>query len=77
MKKTILAGIMLTGAFMFAMPKTSQAHDGDWDKNHHYYVDKDGYWDDHDVHQKFIMWHHHRGYWDEKGKKRIFIRVGD
>jgi hypothetical protein len=76
MKRTILAVTMAVGTSLFIMPLTSEAHDGQWDKNHHYYVDKHGYWDAHDHYQKFILWHGHHGYWDERGDKRIFIQVG-
>jgi len=67
---------MALGTFMFAMPLTSQAHDGEYDANKHYYVDKTGYWDEHDQHQKFIINEGHQGYWDTKGEKRIFIVIG-
>jgi len=82
MKKYIIAGIMLTGTLLFVVPQTSRAdHDdqdqGQWDKNHHYQVDKSGYWDDHHKHHDYVTWHHHRGYWDEKGDKRIFITIGN
>jgi len=49
------------GTLMFAIPQTSHAHDGEYDSNQHYYVDKTGYWDEHDQHQKFITRHHHHG----------------
>ena len=71
---------MLAGTMLFGLPNMSKAEDhdgGDWDSHHHYRVDKEGYWDDHHQHQKFVFWHHHRGYWDERGEKRIFITVGD
>jgi len=67
---------MALGTLMFAIPQTSHAHDGEYDSNQHYYVDKTGYWDEHDQHQKFITRHHHHGYWDSKGDKRVFITVG-
>jgi hypothetical protein len=66
---------MALGTFMFALPFTSQAHDGEYDANKHYYVDKTGYWDDHDQHQKFIKYQGNQGYWDTKGEKRTFITV--
>jgi hypothetical protein len=45
---------MAFGTLMVAMPLASHAHDGEYDANKHYYVDKTGYWDGHDQHQKFI-----------------------
>ena len=75
MKKYILTLGIVGGAFAFAMPRAAQAHDGKWDERHHYYIDKDGYWDEHDIHQKYAVVKKHRGYWDTRGEKRIFIRV--
>ena len=77
MKKQILTLALTLGTFLFATSQMAQAHDGDWDSNHHYQTDKSGYWDEKDQHQKFVTNHHHRGYWDTKGDKRIFITVGN
>ncbi|MGB8353689.1 MAG: hypothetical protein WCD79_07375 [Chthoniobacteraceae bacterium] len=76
MKKYIIAGFMVAGAFLCAIPQTSRADEGQWDKNHHYRTDKTGYFDEHHKHHDYTTWHHHRGYWDEKGDKRIFITIG-
>jgi len=83
MKKYTLPLTVVLGSFLCVMrPATSSAHDGDynyddsrWDAHHHYRVDDDGYWDEHRKHHAFIFWHKHHGYWDERGDKRIFIRV--
>ena len=85
MKKTTLTLTMALGAFLFAMPFVSNAddgehskkHDGEYDTNKHYYIDKTGYWDEHDQHQVYIINNGHHGYWDSKGEKRIFITVGE
>ena len=85
MKKQILTLTMALGTFLFAMPLISHAddgdhariHDGAYDSNKHYYVDKTGYWDEQDRHQAYIINEGHHGYWDSKGDKRVFIVVGD
>jgi len=33
----------------------------------------DGYWDHHGRWQNYEIYHHHRGYWDERNGVRVFI----
>jgi hypothetical protein len=74
-QKFVLAA--LTSVLILGGTQSLWAHDGDWDKNHHYYVDKHGYWDEKDHYQKFVEHEGHHGYWDMKGDKKIFIVVGE
>jgi hypothetical protein len=39
------------------------------------YYDKypDGYWDQHGHYQHYTIYHHHRGYWDQRNGVRVFI----
>jgi hypothetical protein len=37
----------------------------------------DGYWDHHGHYRHYEIYHHHRGYWDDRdGGGRIWINIG-
>jgi len=76
LSKALLALVTILG-FLVIAPMTAQAdpHPGVWDARHHYYRDNYGYWDEHDHYRHYIEWHHHHGYWDNKGGVRVFINV--
>ncbi len=40
------------------------------------YYDKypDGYWDHQGHYQHYVIYHHHRGYWDQRNGARVFIQ---
>jgi hypothetical protein len=78
----LLAGTLLTANTVLAqdavvVTPSRITHDGAYDSNKHYYVDKTGYWDEQDRHQVYIKNEGHHGYWDTKGEKRVFITVGE
>jgi len=75
MKKHMIVLTITFGTLMLAIPQMLIAHDGTYDAKQHYYVDKSGYWDENDQHQKFITNHNHLGYWDTRSNHGIFIAV--
>ncbi len=63
--KTLQA--ILIGAILFAatgMVNQAQAY---YDRYPNGYWDRDGRW------QPYVIYHHHRGYWDRRNGARIFI----
>ena len=81
MKTTLLKTILALGAVagFLAMPTLATAddhnwHHGSWDRNHHFFRDHDGYWNN-NVYSNYIWYGGHRGYWDDRGGVRVFINV--
>lgn len=71
-------GMLLSMAVLFSAflaGGASQLRADDWGGHQRYY-DRDGFWDGQHRYHQYDNYHHHRGYWDQRGGVRLFINVG-